>query len=464
MLTRKTLLTLTLAEGFVVWLTIVAGVAVAESPGSDRVAELALVGRGFVFAVTCLVGLYFADLYDIVTLRRAAAFPERLPYALAVTLCLLAILYFLLPNARLSTRTLLPAGTAAIVLLFAMRAALSHVLRRGQPERVLVLGAGALAARVVEAINTKLSGEQVGEHLIVGVIRLDGDGVGGHPQIDEALRSARPDRIVVAALDREVALPLRQLLEGRLHGIAVEDWVPFYERVAGKIPLESLSPVSVAFGDGFGEARLHAAFARAVGLVATLIGLTLLAPFLMLIALAIRLTSPGPIFFVHQRVGRYGRPYGLIKLRTMRVTTHAHSEWVQDNQDRITPIGRWLRRFRIDELPQLINVLKGDMNLVGPRPHPVSNYLPFMERIPHYALRSVVRPGITGWAQVRYGYANNLEQEIEKMCFDLFYIRNVSIWLDLRVLFETVRVVARGHEQMDFAMTPVATETSRPST
>jgi lipopolysaccharide/colanic/teichoic acid biosynthesis glycosyltransferase len=327
---------------------------------------------------------------------------------------------------------------------------------------VLVLGEGPIAARVVEAVDAKVRGEEVGEHIIVGVIDLTGDGAGGYAQIDEALRSARPDRIVVAAVDRQVPLPLRQLLEGRLHGIAVEDWVPFYERLAGKTALESLTPVSVAFGDGFGEARLHAAFARAVGLVATLIGLTLLAPFLLLVALAIRITSPGPIFFVQPRVGRYGRPYGLIKLRTMHVTTKAPSEWAQDNDYRITPIGRWLRRFRIDELPQLINVLKGDMNVVGPRPHPVSNYLPFMDRIPHYALRSVVRPGITGWAQVRYGYANNLEQEIEKMCFDLFYIRNVSIWLDLRVLLETVRVVARGHEGIDFGMLPVQTELSGP--
>jgi exopolysaccharide biosynthesis polyprenyl glycosylphosphotransferase len=450
MLTRKTVLTLTLAEGVVLWLTAVVGVAVADNPAPSRGAAIAvLLARGFAFAVTCLIGLYLADLYDIATLRRAKAFPQRLPRALGVTLCLLTVLYTLYPGARLSLRTLLPCATAGIVLLFGMRAALGRLVRRGQPERVLVLGEGALAARIVDAVGAN----ERGEHIIVGVFALDG--VGGDEPLDEKVRSARPDRIVVAALDREVLLPLRQLLEGRLHGIAVEDWVPFYERLAGKIPLESLTPGSVAFGDGFGEPRLHALFARAVGLVAALIGLIVLAPFLLLTALAIRLTSPGPVLFVQQRVGRYGRPYGLIKLRTMRVAKHAHSEWAQDNKKRVTPIGRWLRRFRIDELPQLINVLKGDMNLVGPRPHPVSNYLLFMARIPHYAQRSVVRPGITGWAQIRYGYANNLEQEIEKMCFDLFYIRNVSIWLDLAVLVDTVRVVVRGHEGIDFAMLPL---------
>jgi exopolysaccharide biosynthesis polyprenyl glycosylphosphotransferase len=456
-MTRKTILTLTLVEGLVLWLTVVGGVALADNLGraSEAAVLLTALGRGFAFAVVCVIGLYLADLYDIATLRRASAFPQRLPRALGVALCLLGVLYTLMPDARLNVRALLPSAVVAVVLLFGVRAVLGRAVRRGQPERVLVLGEGPLAARVVAAVDSTDTGVR-GEHIVVGVVGIVGDElVGGHEKLDEALESGRPDRIVVAALNRQVLLPLRQLLDGRLHGIAVEDWVPFYERLAGKIALESLTPGSVAFGDGFGEPRLHAAFARAMGLLAALIGAIVVAPFLLLAILAIRLTSPGPVFFVQQRVGRFGRPYGLIKLRTMRVSTDAHSEWAQDNKLRITPIGGWLRRFRIDELPQLINVIKGDMNIVGPRPHPVSNYLLFMARIPHYAQRSVVRPGITGWAQIRYGYANNLEQEIEKMCFDLFYIRNVSIWLDLQVLIETARVVARGHEGADAAMVPV---------
>jgi exopolysaccharide biosynthesis polyprenyl glycosylphosphotransferase len=456
-MTRKTILTLALVEGLVLWLTVVGGVALADNLGraSEAAVLMTALGRGFAFAVVCVIGLYLADLYDIATLRRASAFPQRLPRALGVALCLLGVLYTLMPDARLNVRALLPSAVVAVVLLFGVRAVLGRAVRRGQPERVLVLGEGPLAARVVAAVDGTDTGVR-GEHIVVGVVGIVGDElVGGHEKLDEALESGRPDRIVVAALNRQVLLPLRQLLDGRLHGIAVEDWVPFYERLAGKIALESLTPGSVAFGDGFGEPRLHAAFARAVGLLAALIGAIVVAPFLLLAILAIRLTSPGPVFFVQQRVGRFGRPYGLIKLRTMRVSTDAHSEWAQDNKLRITPIGGWLRRFRIDELPQLINVIKGDMNIVGPRPHPVSNYLLFMARIPHYAQRSVVRPGITGWAQIRYGYANNLEQEIEKMCFDLFYIRNVSIWLDLQVLIETARVVARGHEGADAAMVPV---------
>ena len=445
MFNRKTLPMLMLAEGAVLWLTVIIGVAIAQPAPATALTGIAIelaLARSFAFALVCVISLYYADLYDIVTLRRSVAFPERLPYALAVALCLLAVLYVLLPNARLSAGILLPCAAAGVVFLFAVRTVLGRVVRRRQPERVLVLGDAKLGGRIAAAVDAKSRGE----HVVVGVLALDEDRDGINERLDQAMRATRPDRIVVAAADRAVPLPLQRLLLGRLYGIAVEDWVPFYERLAGKIALDSLSPGSVAFGAGFGEPRLHAAFARAVGLLAALIGLLLLTPFLLLVGLAIRLTSPGPVFFIHQRVGRHGRPYGLIKLRTMEVATNPHSEWALDNNDRITPIGRWLRRYRIDELPQLINVLRGDMNLVGPRPHPVSNYLNFMEQIPHYAFRSVVRPGITGWAQVRYGYANNLEQEIEKMRFDLFYIRNVSIWLDLRVLVETVRVIAQGHE------------------
>lgn len=457
MYTRKTLLGLSLAEGAVLWLTVALGAAfVGQGDPSVVEGPQAALFRGFFFAVVCVLSLYAADLYDIVVLRRATVFPERLPIAIAVAACLLAMLYAAFPSARLDMASLLRSALASVVVLFAVRVALGRVLRRGLPERVLLLGEAPQLARVVDAIEGTGRSERLGEHVVVGIVDLASDTPAARGDLDALVRTSRPDRIVVATLDRRLPLPLRELVESRLHGVAVEDWVPFYERLAGKIALESLTPGSVAFGDAFGEARIHAAFARALGVVAALVGLIVLAPLLLAFAVVIRLGSSGPIFFVQQRVGRFGRPYGLIKLRTMYVTENAPSEWAQDNAHRVTPVGRWLRRFRADELPQLINVLKGDMNLVGPRPHPVSNYPLFMRSIPHYALRSVVRPGITGWAQVRYGYANNLAEEIEKMRFDLYYVRNVSIWLDLRVLAATVRVVARGHEGVDFGMKPAS--------
>jgi hypothetical protein len=160
------------------------------------------------------------------------------------------------------------------------------------------------------------------------------------------------------------------------------------------------------------------------------------------------------MFFIQQRAGRNGRPFGLIKFRTMHPCDEPRSEWVSDNVDRITRVGHYLRRFRFDELPQLVNVLRGDMNLVGPRPHPVTNQAVFMEKIAYYGLRSTVRPGVTGWAQIRYGYANNLAEETEKMRYDLYYIKNRSLWLDLRIMLETVLIVLFGTGASEVAAPP----------
>ncbi len=179
-------------------------------------------------------------------------------------------------------------------------------------------------------------------------------------------------------------------------------------------------------------------------LVAAIVALVILAPLLAVIAVAIKIDSPGPVLFIQDRAGLAGRRMRLLKFRTMRPSDGPTSEWERDNGARITRVGRWLRRYRLDELPQLINVLRGELNLVGPRPHPISNVALFSKEIPYYALRSVVRPGLTGWAQVRQGYANGLQEETEKMRYDLYYIKHMSAWLDLRILFATIRVVLAG--------------------
>ena len=183
---------------------------------------------------------------------------------------------------------------------------------------------------------------------------------------------------------------------------------------------------------------------RALSLAVSVTGLITLAPLMAVIAVAIKLDSTGPVFFVQERAGLLGRAFKLIKFRTMREVLGPRSEWVRDNEARITRVGRWLRMFRLDELPQFINILRGDMNLVGPRPHPIANLALFRERIPYYWLRCAVPPGVTGWAQIRYGYANSLEEETEKMRYDLFYIKKMSWTFDLRILCDSVKVVCLG--------------------
>jgi lipopolysaccharide/colanic/teichoic acid biosynthesis glycosyltransferase len=250
---------------------------------------------------------------------------------------------------------------------------------------------------------------------------------------------------VIAGERRCRRIPARCLMEWRLRGVAIEEAVTFYERVTGKIAIEALRASTLALGDGFRHSDfVPSDFSRAatrfISLVVAALGLLVLSPLLAIIALAIKLDSPGPVLFRHQRVTCGGRPFALLKFRTMR-EGGTSSQWVRDNAFRITRVGRWLRRFRLDEMPQLVNVFRGEMNLVGPRPHPESNYELFIKHIPFYWLRAAVRPGITGWAQVRYGHANSLEEETEKMRYDLYYIKNRSLLFDLSILFNTVKIV-----------------------
>jgi exopolysaccharide biosynthesis polyprenyl glycosylphosphotransferase len=322
--------------------------------------------------------------------------------------------------------------------------------RRLLARRIVILGSGAIAVKLLEEIEFLERGCQ----MVAGVIdeeplprpwAASTKWLGPPSQLAEIVERVRPARIVVAVADRRDRLPLQVLLESRVRGIIVEDALEFYERLTGKIAIESLNPSALILSSkGFRHPRAAEILARVVSLVVVPIGLVLLAPLLAAIAVAIKIGSHGPVLFVQDRVGKNNRRFGLLKFRTMHPSDERRSEWARDNVHRITPLGGWLRRFRLDELPQLVNVLKGEMNLVGPRPHPTCNRKIFTDHIAYYPIRSMVRPGVTGWAQVRYGYANDLEEETEKMRYDLYYIKNRSLWLDTCILLRTVLVVFGG--------------------
>jgi exopolysaccharide biosynthesis polyprenyl glycosylphosphotransferase len=316
---------------------------------------------------------------------------------------------------------------------------------------LLILGAGPMASRLIDEIEAL----EPSRYAVAGVVDnqppdpespIASRYLGTCDQLDEIVARVHPTRIVVAVENRRDGLPLQSLLESRVSGIDVEDAVEIYERITGKIAIEALRPSSLILSKGFRNHGLAELTARVVGVLAAVIGLVVCAPLLAVIALLVKLDSAGPVLFVQPRAGRHGRPFGLLKFRTMHPTDEPLSEWVMDNVHRITRVGRYLRRFRLDELPQLVNVLRGEMNLIGPRPHPVSNHATFMEHIAYYGLRSTVRPGVTGWAQVRYGYANNLDEETEKMRYDLYYIKNRSLWLDLRIMLATVGIILFGQD------------------
>ena len=224
-------------------------------------------------------------------------------------------------------------------------------------------------------------------------------------------------------------------------GVVVEDALEFYEKLTGKIAIEALTPGALILGKGFRHDGIGQAVTRFISTLISIIGLILLAPLLAAIALAIKIDSRGPVFFVQQRVGKAGRLFPLFKLRSMRAG--AGGPGVTGKGDpRITAVGRVLRKI---SWWLSGTVFRGEMNLIGPRPHPTSNQEIFERNIAYYRLRSTVRPGVTGWAQVRYGYANNLEQETEKMRYDLYYIKNRTLWLDVRILLETIWTILTGH-------------------
>jgi lipopolysaccharide/colanic/teichoic acid biosynthesis glycosyltransferase len=277
----------------------------------------------------------------------------------------------------------------------------------------------------------------------------------------EIIAETKPVRIIVCLRSPFEELPMCELFAQRLAGVPVETGHEAYERLTGKIFLDERTTLHLLLSHAGLSNRVHGWTKRFVNAVVAALALLVALPVMALIALSIYLTEGGPVLFVQERVGLHGRPFRLLKFRSMRVEKGTSSEWERDNDERITPLGRWLRRLHLDELPQFWNILLGDMDLVGPRPHPVSNYELFARSIPYYSLRFLVRPGLTGWAQVRQGYAHDLPGEIEKMRYDLCAIARPSLLRDLCVLVATAKTVLVGHFPLKREAFPAAEKTDR---
>ncbi len=418
----------------------------------DWIDVAAVVGQAFALSLCCIVAFYYNDLYDLRIVRSFGEFASRLLQSFGVAFILLATFYTLFPETKIAGGPFLSSLLIILGLLLPLRA-VSYGVMRSRPfiERVLILGRGPLAHKLIEEIEAQphfryaiagvaddamASGEAPSRYPLLG--HLD--------HVGKIIEEVHPDRIIVALTERRGRLPVRQLLEGRVNGLVVEDWVEVYERLAGKLAIESLTPSCLIFSPDFKKSRWQLGLRRLVSLGVAVAGLVESAPLMALIALAIKLDSPGPIFFIQERAGRGGKPFHLFKFRTMRQATQetCDSVWARNDDARITRVGRWLRKLRLDELPQFFNILNGDMDLVGPRPEMACNVKRMTEQIPYYSLRHAVRPGITGWAQVRHGYSVSLEDVTEKMRYDLYYIKHMSLWLDLRILFDSVKIVLFG--------------------
>jgi sugar transferase (PEP-CTERM system associated) len=386
---------------------------------------------------------YYFDLYGP---RRFSASWEiyfRLLLVLSVLTFVLAGLEYFIPEMSIGPYVFLVGASFIAVLLVLWRGAYEWLI--GLPmfsERVYVLGCGPRAHTVVELLRTS---RDTGMR-VVGW--KDENTVQGRMEIFSAdLRafcSPKPgiDRVIVALQDRREAMPIRELLDLRLRGVIIENFSALLERLTGKLQLDGLNPSTIIFTEGFHMNATQQLFRRLLSFAVSFIALLICLPFLPLIILAVRLSSPGPILFSQTRVGQRGRLFTAYKFRTMWENAESQGAvWATKDDPRVTAIGRFMRSTRIDEIPQLWNVLRGEMAFVGPRPERPEFVQWLSKEIPFYDLRHMIRPGITGWAQVRYRYGASLEETKRKLEYDLYYVKHQSIGLDLLIMFETIKTI-----------------------
>jgi sugar transferase (PEP-CTERM system associated) len=317
--------------------------------------------------------------------------------------------------------------------------------------RLLILGTGKLAKELAEVLIT----ERKHAYRVIGFLDRDparvGESlvnpgiIGAYDQLFEIVERHRIKTIAVCLEDRRGEMPFETLLDFKAMGLQVVDGHALYEKEAGRMSIDLVKPSALIFSTGFHRRALLMGMKRGIDCLASLLGLVILSPFLVLVALLIKLDSTGPVFYNQIRIGRMGLPFTLWKFRSMNHGAEENGvQWAVLDDPRITRIGRWLRRWRIDELPQLINVIKGEMSLVGPRPERPAFVNELRGQIPYYDLRHTLRPGITGWAQIKFRYAASQEDAHVKLQYDMYYMKNLSLKLDCRIFLRTIRVVLLG--------------------
>jgi sugar transferase (PEP-CTERM system associated) len=420
--------------------------------GWELLAAGTFIPRALLVAYVCQLCLYYNDLYD--QPRLAADLRDllvRILQALGASSIILAAVYFWFPNLIIGQGVFAGAAMLVATTVIGWRLAFAWTARLAAPrERLLLVGTNQAAV----ALARELEGHEDLGIEIVGFIDPDGgatdaDVIGTIDDIPAVVRARGVDRVVVSLADARGRLPMEQLLEMKLSGVTFDHLASVYEEYTGKIAVENLRPSWFIFSPGFRKTRALLVIKRALDIVVAIVGLALSFPLLVLLAAAVKASSPGPAFYRQARVGQSGRVFSVCKLRSMRQDAEAGTGpvWARQNDNRVTSLGRFMRRTRLDELPQLWNVLCGNMSFVGPRPERPEFVRSLTQQIRFYGQRHVVKPGLTGWAQVRYTYGASVEDAIEKLQYDLYYVKHLSVWFDLIIILETIKtVVSRaGH-------------------
>ena len=400
----------------------------------------------------CMLCMHYHDLYDSIILHNAGQGATRVVQVLGSACVILACLYYIYPVIRVNSNLLMMWVVLAGISLIAWRR-LFLVFNRSSrlTQKTLMLGAGAFASNLADEIDSR---PELGLRLM-GYVAPEpvSNGQSNHmaylgrlEQMPELLERYEIQRVIVSMEGRREQLPVEPLLAAKARGVIVDDGPGFYEAVAGRVDLCSLRPAVLLFSDGFRASRLRMLYKRVASVILSSIGLIVTLPVMAVIAFAIRLESRGPVIFWQKRVGQNGKLFTLYKFRSMYDGADAAGkpQPAQHNDGRCTRIGKWLRRTHLDELPQLFNILRGDMHFVGPRPFAVEEEEQLAREIPFYSKRWTVRPGATGWAQVRSGYNETREDNIRKLSYDLYYIKNISIGLDFLIVLETVKILLLG--------------------
>lgn len=401
--------------------------------------------RVLIIALVALVCSHHFQLHDPGGLTHNRAAYPRILLMVGILTLVIAILTRVFPIFLISRDTFFVGlFLLAVTWLLWRWAYVRLIFLPSLREGVLILGDGERARKIHTTITER---PELGMDL-VGWAR---EGVEAAPEdlgrkIRELANDGRIHRVIVAMRDRRVNMPVKDLLELKLHGVRVDDGTTLLEKISGKVEVDELHPSWMIFGDGFKLSSKYWYVRRAVSMFLALALTLATLPLIPIIMLLIRMTSKGPLLYKQKRTGLRGQVFDCYKFRTMRQDAEVDSgpTWASDDDPRVTTVGHYLRRTRLDEIPQLWNVLKGDMAFVGPRPERPEFVAQLSEQIPFYNLRHVARPGLTGWAQINYGYGSSVEEAKEKLRFDLYYIRNISVMLDLLIVFNTIRAVIIG--------------------
>jgi sugar transferase (PEP-CTERM system associated) len=398
-----------------------------------------------ILAVTVLVLLcsYWFDLYDTARLTTKGELYFRLLLVPGLLAFVLAAVSLIRPNYLLGSGSSELGLLILTVALIGWRMGFAWLVQLPiLVERIYVLGTGERAQRLVLGLRQN---PELGVEIASWTGKLEGavtrESIASH--LMEVVNRQKVHRVIVAMPDRRGTIPMRELLDLRMRGVKIEEATSWLEKISGKIEVENLYPSWLIFAEGFRRSSTFIVLRRALSIGISLVGLLVSIPLWPVLILVIKFDSPGPVFYTQRRVGKGGTIFSVLKFRTMRQDAEAANgpQWAGANDPRITRVGRFLRSSRLDEIPQLWCVLKGDMAFVGPRPERPEFVESLSKEIPYYGVRHMVRPGLTGWAQIRYKYGSTVQDALEKLQYDLFYIKNASIGLDLLIMFQTIKTV-----------------------